>query len=1082
MFSLKKSFANCLNCDLLEEPSCILETNCEKDLSKVDIIFVAENPGKDEVKKERPLVGRSGKKFRQYFEKYGLHKKNYLLTNTVLCQTLDEDGKTTNPDSETIELCKINSMNIIQQCQPKLVVLMGTSPMSAFGIAKKGITSIHEKYKVYDWEGFKTMVIVHPSFVNRNLGSWEDKFDLAFQKISKKIGGKKIKADTTVKNKVIGKGIHYYTIPEKYYTDEYRLVDIQYLKQAEKVLYIFRDKDNKKIYHKEKDNFVCYQSPKQSESPKIIPYDNLEQISIKYGDRYQLDSNITYEGDVRITAKHAIDYYHFNKGDASIENMNIMFFDIEIDAGINNKAFPNPTEAKHPVNMITAIYQNPKKTILYVLDNKTEPIKQIDGVIFKIFKLKDEKKLLTEFIKDWKRYEPDFVTGWNAIPFDIEYIYNRMKNIGIPQHTLSRFGEVYVDGQKNIANIAGAVFLDQLHLYKSFTFTKKENYKLGSIAQNEIGYSKIDLPFPMNEMYWKALNKTIEYNIRDSVLLEDLEKKLGHVNLLKELREICNASFDSAASGFGQVDCTMITFLKEKGFASRNSNPHIQKEKYPGAYVHPPEPGVYDYITDFDFTSLYPSVIMTYNIGVNNFVMKTKNPEMGYNLAYYHDKLPETIEMIIDPTYKHKTMKVQTKLLLEKIKEENLVHTINGCFFKAHDKEVSVYSQVLEHLLSSRRAYKKQMLDAKEVGDKAKVNFYDTKQLVYKVLANILYGVIANKAFRFFDLSCAGAITLGGQEAIKNSIIYGETFMQHLRDNKDIVTPKPIDQKEMYSDKMPDRKMKYIVTGDTDSIFCCFQEFDGEKSDERIKKWCDQIQEYLNGDIMKMIVTSHNVPLEFNKLDLKNELIIKRGLFLAKKRYVINVINNEGRKVNETNFMGLDVKRSDFPFASKELLKQIVDLIMHSETVSINRINQFINEQEFVFRKLIKEGDKIIGRPVGYGKKLKNYKVIPQGVRALEAFNKISYHAHDVGSRGYMFRVSGIDVEKAPDDVIKNYNKYIQAGNKLEVVAIPDEEPKLPSYYIPDIKGNLKFAFQDRYELLLAPINFAKKSEGILTF
>lgn len=1082
MQSLKKSFASCMNCNLLEESSCILETNCEKDLTKVDVIFIAENPGKVEIKKERPLVGKAGKKFRQYFEKYGLNKKNYLLTNIVLCQTIEKDGIREPPLSETIELCKINCMNIIRLCQPKLVVLMGTISMSAFGIAEKGITTIHEKYEAYKWEEFDTMVIVHPSFVNHNLGAWEDKFEESFQIISKRLGGKKIKKESNVQNKVIGKGIHYYKIPEKFYTDKYRLIDIQHLSFTGQVLYIFRDNNNKKIYHKEKDNYICYQTPKGVESPKILPYDQLEKISIKYKDRYQLDSNITYEGDVRITAKHAIDYYHFNKGDAKIDNMNIHFFDIEIDAGIDNKAFPHPSEALHPINMITSIYQNPRKKILYVLHNNTEPIDQIDGVEFKIFKINEEKKLLQEFLNDWKKYDPDFLTGWNAIPFDLEYIFNRLKKLKMKQSLMSSFGQVYIDGSRGIANIAGVVAVDQLHLYKSFTFTKKENYKLGTIAQDEVGYSKIDLPLPMNEMYWKMLNKTIEYNIRDSELLEDLENKLGHINLLKELREICNASFDSAASGFGQIDCTMISFLKDKGMASKNSNPHIQKEKFSGAYVHPPIPGIYDYITDFDFTALYPSLIMTYNIGINNFVMKTKNPEMGYNLAYHHDKLPDTIDMIIDPTYKNKQVNVETSLLLDKIKAKKLIHTINGCFFQPHEEEMSVFSQVLDHLLSSRRSYKKQMLDAKEVGDKITSSFYNTKQLVYKVLANTLYGVIANKAFRFFNLSCAAAITLGGQEALKNSIIHGESFMKHLYDDKVIESPKEITQREMYANDMPERIMKFIVTGDTDSIFTVFSEFKQEKTDEQIKIWCDKLQEYLNGTIMKYIVNSHNVSIEFNKLNLKNELIIKRGLFLAKKRYVINVTNNEGRKVNEINYMGIEIKRSDTPFQSKELLKEIINLIMSSEKVSIPRINQYINEQEFVFRELIKNGDKKVGRPVGYGKKLKDYKVIPQGVRALEAFNKISYHAHDVGSRGYLFRVSGIDLEKAPDYVIKNYNKYIKDGNKLEVVAVPDEEPCCPSYYIQNMKGNLKYVFHDRYELLLAPINFTKKNEGVLIF
>ena len=143
MFSIKKSFANCLECDLLNCPSCILETNCEKDLSKVDIIFIAENPAQSEVKSEVPLIGRSGQTFRKFFKKFKLDKLNYLITNVVLCQTINPDGTTGNPTDDVIEKCKVNCMKLIEVCNPKLVVLLGTSPMKAFDIAKSGITKIH---------------------------------------------------------------------------------------------------------------------------------------------------------------------------------------------------------------------------------------------------------------------------------------------------------------------------------------------------------------------------------------------------------------------------------------------------------------------------------------------------------------------------------------------------------------------------------------------------------------------------------------------------------------------------------------------------------------------------------------------------------------------------------------------------------------------------------------------------------------------------------------------------------------------------------------------------------------------------
>jgi len=1086
LISIKNSFSNCSVCDLLDEPSCILETNCQDDLRAVDVIFIAENPGKDEVKAGKPLVGKAGKMFRKYFQKYGLNKMNYLLTNTVLCQTLNEDGTTGNPEKNVIELCKENCMNIIKACDPKLIVLMGTSPMSAFGIAKAGITAIHEKGEIMEWEGYKVRVIVHPSFVNRNLSTWEPKFSHAMAEISELLGHKHITVSEAVGTKKLGKGIFRYSIPEKFYTDEYRLVDVQFLNKTQQVLYIFRDKDNKKVYHKESDRYVCYQVPKGMDAKKMVPYDNLQQIEINYKDRYNLDPDITYEGDLRITAKHAIDYYHFNQGEPKKKQSNIMFFDIEIDTG-DERVFPTPTEARFPINMITTIFNGHK--ICYVVDNKTEPITEKPVDELKIFN--NEKQMMLQFIKDFKNTEPDFIAGWNCISFDLEYIFTRLPQLAIQQSSMTNFGEFYVEGQRYICNIPGTVGIDQDFLYRTFTFTKMENYKLGFIAAHELdGVTKIQLPLPFNEMYWKMLNKTIDYNIRDTELLDQLEHKLAHINLMNELRIICNTSFDSVSS-MGQIDSLMVSYLKRKGFASKNSNPHIKKEKYPGAYVFEPIPGTYDWITDFDFASLYPSIMITYNIGVNTFVMKTKDPHFGYELTYCPEKLPENIEIVIDPLFKNKTVTCKRDDLLKKIKDDNLVFTINGCFFLPHKKEFSVFGEVVDMLMTTRKDYKGKMFGAIEEKNEDEEKFFFTRQLVYKVLANTLYGVVAQKSFRFFDVSLAAAITLSGQEALKTSIIEGDAFMRHLNKKKPYIPPKPITKEQMFADPdtqpdiyfMPDRSRDYIVTGDTDSIFCCFEDFGDNLKMSDIHGWCKQIESFLNDDKIIEVAKKHNVDLDFNRLKLKNELVISRGLFLAKKRYAIRVVNNEGKDVDKINYMGVEIKRSDYPSKSKEFLVELSEMILKSEKVSLERLMDFVNRKEQEFVRLIKDGDKGISRPVSYGKKLKDYKTIPQAVKAMEAWNKIMYDVHKTGNKAYMFWVTGIDIDTAPVEVRENYHRFVEAGNKLEVIAIPDEEERLPAYFIVNKDAALKFSFKDRYDLMLKPLGKVKQKESaVLTF
>jgi uracil-DNA glycosylase family 4 len=1069
LFSIKQSYANCSICPLLHNPSCILDTNCEKNLCDVDILYVAENPGKEEIIDGKPLVGKAGKMFRKYFSKYGLNKMKYLITNVVLCQTLNPDGTTGNPEDKVIALCKENLFKLIDVCKPKIIVAMGTSVMKAFEIATSGITNL--RGKTYEWKGYKIFLTVHPSFVNRN-PAFEEKFENDLEAVSIMFNPNKVKLEK--EEKITTKGVYHYKIPDKFYTNEYRLIDVQFLGRMNQIIYIFRDSKNKKVYHIENDEYVCYQISKEQKAKKIVPYDELNQVKIKYKQKVTLDPDITYEGDVRLTAKHALDYYLHNKGEASKIDSNIMFCDIEVDTG-KSREFPKPIDAKFPISLITTKYHG--KRTAYVLDNKSEKIKDIPDVHMKTFLT--EKELVLNFIKDFKDSDPDFLSGWNFISFDMEYIFNRLLQIKIPQTKISKFEEFFVDGQRFICNLCGTVVLDQEYLYKMFTFTKKENYKLGFIAQEELGKTKLELPLPINEMYWKKLNDFIQYAMRDTDLLEDLENKLKHINLLNELRLICNTSFQAGSSSFGQIDSIVLSFLKPKGLASKNSDPHVKKDEYPGAFVYDPIPGIYNNVTDFDFTSLYPSIIITYNIGVNNFMMKFKDPQLGYNLIY-GNSLPDEFDLIIDPTYEAKEVKVKREDFLKKLKESNLIYTINGCFFKQHDKQKSIYSEILDNLMGSRKQYKKKMLEAKEAGQADNIILYNTRQLVYKVLANSLYGVVANKAFRFFDVSCAAAVTLSGQEALKTSIIEADNFMESLNLKTKYQQPKELTKKEMYSDVMPDRKTKYIITGDTDSIFCCFEKFPGKKTDDDIKALCDQVQNFLNKQIIPVIVQKHNVNLANNRLDLKNELIISRGLFLAKKRYAIRVVNQEGKKVDEIVFMGVENKRSDYPRKSKEFLAELTELILKSEKISLSKLLEFIKRQEVEFISLIRAGDKSIARPVSFTREESNYKVVPQGVRAMKTWNEIMYDIHTVGSKAYMFKVSGFNRDIAPSEIIDNFDKFAKV-NKLEVVAIPDEEHSLPKYFIPDVKEQLKFSFTDRYELLIKPLMTVKNSDSVLS-
>jgi hypothetical protein len=289
----------------------------------------------------------------------------------------------------------------------------------------------------------------------------------------------------------------------------------------------------------------------------------------------------------------------------------------------------------------------------------------------------------------------------------------------------------------------------------------------------------------------------------------------------------------------------------------------------------------------------------------------------------------------------------------------------------------------------------------------------------------------------------------------------------------------------MYSDNMG-IKFEHLVTGDTDSIFLCYKQLIGKEKDKEknlklVNEMNVEVQNYLNNELMKKVVEKHNVDITKNRLELKNELVIKRGIFLAKKRYANYIISQEGNKVDEIKGMGIETKRSDFANTTKEYLKELLELILKSDEVRIGPLMNYVNEKSVLFNKLISDRHTIIGRPVSFGKKIEDYKTLSQGVKSMLNWNDLEYKVFGVGSRGYMFKLKGIDLEKAPDEVRLNYDKhFLKKGVKLEVIAVPEEVEFLPIYYIIDVKAMLDFSWKDRYNLLLEPL-LTKKQE-ILTF
>jgi uracil-DNA glycosylase family 4 len=1090
MISIKKSFAQCNICPLLGESSCILDTNIPEDLTQVEVIFIAENPGKDEIAADppTPLIGKAGKIFRYPFNIYIKDKFKWLISNCVLCATI-KDNKTGNPDDEVIEICKENIFNIVRICKPKLIVLMGMSPVKAFGIdnGKSQLSRLRGKF--YKWEDVDVLITFHPSYMNYastriSSGETKNNKDLFHQDIQltehflstgeKELIQKEEKINVMKKQE----GIFSYRIPDKYYTEDYTLIDVQYLNKDGKVIFIFRDKDNQKVFFTENDNYYFYKCDKKDiEKRHTLSYEHLTLNWTTQREK-QADPN-EYESDMKITAKHACDYYMQREVPERDVKLKILYVDLEIYSG-DYDGFPDPVDADHMICLATFELEGKVTTYTVKHNDIKEKIDILNG---DVVILKDEYELMTKIVEVIRESDYDILTAWNLLGFDLIYIYNRCQKLGINPNKMSKFGNVYVDKERLHGSIPGIICLDLLLQYKSSTFTTRENYRLNTIANYELGEEKITMEDSFNNMYRNHINKYIEYNRKDVTLLSALENKLGYLKLQNEIRRICKTSFDSSLSAMGQIHSLFTSYLKEQGLSCRNSVQN-SKEKISGAYVKEPIPGIYEWFVDFDYTSLYPSLILTYNLGINTFVFKFVDPKNGYLFAYDKEKLPNEIEVIYDPTYKKQKITIEKDKFLKRVEEEGLICTINGCFYKNHNKEQSYFATILEMLLSSRKVYKKKMFEEKTAGNHEKATVYDTWQLVYKVLANACYGVLLNKHFRFFNPDIGRSITISGEELTKMSIVSANNFIKSLIKKEDVkyfnIT---------YSDILADNELSqtspYVITSDTDSVFVSLDELVPrnikiEEQLDIIHKLCDQTQNYLNNDMVIKLVQRHNVSIEKNKLSLKNELVCRSGLFVAKKMYAIYVIEQELKRVDEINVKGLEIRRGDYPQYTKQKLSELIDIILKSEKISISNIQTFVQTTKEEIRKLILDGDPSIARPVSFTKKLSEYIRIPPNVIGMQMWNTLVNNVFVPGTKGYMFKIFGVDKEKLPIDMINNYEKI--ANKKLDAIVMPSELSKLPDYFIIDLNANLKFAWVDRCNHLLASIMEVKEKEDIIYF
>lgn len=818
-------------------------------------------------------------------------------------------------------------------------------------------------------------------------------------------------------------------------------------------------KNGKRVKEKIQYSPVLYLPTKKETEFKTLFGENLEAKKFEtikdardFVKRFEEVENFKIYGNDRYEYAFIADQ-HKGLIDWDINNISIAVIDIEVGS---ENGFPDPYKAEEPIICITLSYLNGKTITFgcgsYQTDNPESYVQ-----------CRDEWTLCKKFITFWQENCPDVISGWNIEGFDIPYLYNRFNRILGPDETkkLSPWQNVWersyvFKGQsKKTYTITGVAALDYIELYKWYApgGRSQESYKLDHIAFVELGENKIDYSEydSLHQLYKHNYQKFIDYNIKDVGLIFQLEEKLKLIELGLTLAYDTRTNYEDVFAQTRMWDALIYAYLLDKKIIVPPKEVKSKSSAFEGAYVKDPQVGMHDWIASFDLNSLYPHLMIQYNISPETLI----EPE-NYTLEM-HKIVSSGVSV--------------DSLLTKKVDTSGLVNatlTPNGQFFRTDVQ--GFLPKMLEEMYEDRKKFKKMMLKAKqdyqnEKDPRKKVEIdnlvarYNNLQLAKKVSLNSAYGAMGSQYFRFYDLRQALAVTLAGQLSIRwieNKI---NQFM-----NKLLKTDKD-----------------YVIASDTDSIYLRLNElvekvYTGTKNTKKVIEFMDKVcedklQPYIDNSYQELADYVHAYQ---QKMQMKREVLADKGFWTAKKRYVLNVHNSEGVEYKEPDMkvMGLEIVKSSTPYVIREKMRETVKLIL---TTDEETVQDFILNYKEEFKRLAPEDI-----------------AFPRGINGLRDYSD----AVSLYKKGTPIHVRGAIMYNHYLKQMNLVNKYplIQEGEKLkftylktpnpfkeDVISFPIRLPKefqIDEYV--DYESQFDKTFTDPIKTILECIGWKVKKENTL--
>jgi len=637
-------------------------------------------------------------------------------------------------------------------------------------------------------------------------------------------------------------------------------------------------------------------------------FDSIKEAKVWVADR-ENQKDIIY-GNTQYPYCWIADEYP-DRVDWDLDQMLMVTIDIEVEC---ENGFPKPEDAAEPMLSITIKNHQTKRIVVWGIGEFVTDREDVTYV-----QCESEVHLLKEFLIFWERHTPDIVTGWNTEFFDIPYLVNRIRNVFDDEETkrLSPWRNVFAREVYNMGRVHqtytldGISALDYFDLYRKFTYTNQESYRLDHIAFVELGERKDGNPYEtFREWYTKDYQSFIEYNIQDVEIVDRLEDKMKLIELALTMAYDAKVNFTDVLGTVRYWDILIYNYLRERNLVIPQKSEKKKVEKFEGAYVKDPQVGMHNWVMSFDLNSLYPHLIMQYNISPETLVPNCKKEEG-----------------LVD------------KVLNGKVKNDTeYCMTPNGAFFRK-DKR-GFLPELMEGIYNDRVKYKRRMLDAQQeyenTGEKSllkDIARYNNIQMAKKISLNSAYGAIGNTWFRYFDLLVATAITTSGQLSIRWIEKSLNIYLNKILETKDV---------------------DYVIASDTDSVYITFDKlvnsvFKEGTDTNTIVTFLDKVaKEKLEPFIDKSYQALAKVTNAYEqKMEMGREAIADKGVWTAKKRYILNLYDMEGVRFKEPKLkiMGIEAVKSSTPAPCREKLKEALKIIMSGDEKELNMFIQDFREE-----------------------------------------------------------------------------------------------------------------------------------------